>query len=61
MLDWDMDLSCFLLATKNLYFPATKVIIKEVLLWLLLCILITVNALGIDNSKSCTRNGLHTE
>lgn len=66
MLDWDVDLSwgqavVSCLPQKELYFPTTKIIIKEVLLWLLLCILIIVNALGIDDSKSCTRNGSHTE
>lgn len=66
MLDWDVDLSSgqavvSCLPQKELYFPTTKIITKEVLLCLLLCILLIVNALEIDNSKSCTRNGPHTE
>lgn len=61
MLDLSLRASSgFLLANKELYFPTTKIIIKDILLWLLLYFLILVDALGI-NSKSCIRNGPHTE
>lgn len=46
---------------KELYFPTTKTIIKEILLLLLLYFLILEDALEIDSSKSCIRNAPHTE
>lgn len=46
---------------KELYFTTTKIIVKEILLWLLLYFLILVYALGIDKSEFCIRNDPHTE